>query len=90
VHQFVEANKIVQRLRDEPDTNGGFVPIKERFARFKNQILGGTVLRDGSMWAEIIGDMDFEFWRNIHETEPYLQSSVDIRLDNVTKGKIIF
>lgn len=62
---------------------------RERFARFKNQILGGTVLRDGNIWAEILGDVDFEFWRNIHETEPYLRSVSDIKLDNVTKGKII-
>jgi hypothetical protein len=62
---------------------------REQFARFKNQVLGGTVLRDGRVFAEILGDMDFEFWRNIHETEPYLRTATPIRLDNVTKGRII-
>jgi hypothetical protein len=62
---------------------------REQFARFKNQILGGTVLRDTNIHAEILGTVDFEFWRNIHETEPYLRGATAIRLDNVTKGRII-
>jgi hypothetical protein len=62
---------------------------REQFARFKNQILGGTVLRDGNLWAEMLGDVDFEFWRNIHETEPYLSSGSELQLDNQTKGKVI-
>ena len=87
---FIDARKIVQRLRDEPNSKEKTPSSQERFARFKNQVLGGTVLRDGSEFAEILGDMGFEFWRNIHETEPYLRSSTEIRLDNLTKGKIIF
>lgn len=65
------------------------VVSKRNFIRFKNQILGGTVLRDTDVYARILGDMDFEFWRHIDETAPYLRSSADMRLDDLTKGKII-
>jgi len=62
---------------------------RRNFIRFKNQILGGTVLRDTEIYARILGDVDFQFWRYIDETAPYLRSSADIRLDDVTKGKVI-
>lgn len=62
---------------------------KEQFIKFKNQILGGAALRDTNAYAEILGDIDFQFWRYIHEMAPYLRAGSEMRLDNITKGKII-
>jgi hypothetical protein len=62
---------------------------KDEFIKFKNQIMGERVLRDTNTFAEILGDISFEFWSNIHETAPYVRAGSDPRLDNITKGKVI-
>lgn len=79
--------RVLENLLADPSVS--LPEQKERFARFKNQILGGTVLRDTSIFEEMLGDMDFQFWRDIAELAPYLQATTETHLDNRTKGKVI-
>jgi len=63
------------------------VPIKERFVRFKNRLLGPSFLNDGNHFARVLGRNDFIFWDHIQEKAPYLPLVVP--LDNVYKGQVI-
>jgi len=62
---------------------------KDKFARFRNQLLNESFLNDGTYFAQILGRVDFIFWESIHEKPPYLVPVIDLGLDPTTKGQII-
>lgn len=60
---------------------------KEKFIRFKNRLLGPTFLNDGTHFAKILGEYDFQFWSHLEEKAPYLPLTMP--LSAIAKGQII-
>ena len=63
------------------------IPQKEKFARFKNRLLGPSFLNDGNHFAKVLGRNDFIFWDHLQEKAPYLPLITPI--DDVLKGHVI-
>ena len=60
---------------------------KEKFIRFKNNLLGPTFMNDGTHFAYTLGLDDFQFWRYIEEKPPHLPATIP--LTPLLKGQVI-